>query len=1541
MISLGRKGLEQRFSSNNNKREMEVETELEEGEACSYLEDDDDTTIDPDVALSYLDDKLQDVLGHFKKDFEGVVSAESLGAKYGIYGSFLPTYRRSPVGSQSKSPPRVQNNITPQSPNTLQTEAGHHKSLAPANVSYSIKQGSASTGSALPQNDLSRKNGRNNSIKSLDLCATKSEVRDQKTLKVRIKVGSDNLSVKKNAEIYSGLGLDGSPTSSHDDSPMENERLSCRLSLDGFESPSQIIQMMTSSLLLGGCFLSPLPDDLMCLSGRPKQIQDILTETSSKVELKNFVTGHPTFPIKDKTTNSVENSMKLLDRKGLSLQDKGDGKDSNIGFGSQLKETDIDAVSCDELVSKALKLPLLSNAHSEVRGSPTASLKQTVFSDTSEKEPLEPVFVHVSLSEKSTGKVSYAANNLNSKAAEVRNNMGTDSEKVGADKIKTVDSTTNLSIGASNLKKASKNGLKDPVNQGTNKFTSRDDAMAVSCGNGQFSSGDEKRPKKSQARGFATGKIAMEINEDSSPVLKDMKYTDAEKTACRTEVQKDSKLGMGQYVDFFGEMNDEEGDIMDSPDVPSGEMLKTSEVVDKNSLFYENNSKERTISLDTRKGTTLGEKLKGHSTNPPVPENGRPIFETAPTSNEANVDWVGCDKCQKWRVFPPGCKPDNLPDKWDCSMMTWLPDMNRCSASEEETNNFHVPPPGMTSADIMNSGRITSKVRKPSKSSFQNSPKKPPSSVKKQLSAKEPYHLNGLDPEQQAKSGDIYPDTGQHKKIEKHRMDCYSDGGHAKNPKIKSKRESDQDFSRTPKKSKTRSMQTGDNDRVAAHDQGFETLGVSSGYGLGAGISGKDQASDSEFFASQNSKDDIDSIRPYYFGKSKLQVEDLPVVGSVHVSKSDSGNKKRKSDNFKDPPNSTPSSGKLTDDNEKSSRKRHRISKSEGKDSSASKRSGKADKKTKNVSQHRLVSNESVQKDSLGANPVMAATSSSSKISGSLKVKSKFQEIKGSPVESVSSSPLRIPNPDNFISGYKVTVGNDDVQEATKLATNSPTRCSAVDYDGNDDQSGAIPNDKIATGTLHGSSNFIGLQDKITGDSQLTNGNSRIENLNLDNGFPSETQASHRCVNETAARGELRLGANISNSGKSCKDSPSLSNDKNQTLKSNSGKSKVKMSDSYENSLNHTIAHEEREGDRKVKVDEKCGSNADKKVDVDKSEDLVPISAKEKSRHILRSDVEKKETLDNLQPKQGIKASTSASDARPDALPREPRLNKKADSQNGTHILSKQTISNGHRIKNQDAPSPLRRDSSSQAASSAIKEATNLKHLADRLKSSSPTESIAMYFEAALKFLHGASLLESGKTENIKHADIAQSKQIYSSTAKLCQFCAHEFEKMKDMATAALAYKCVEVAYMRVIYSSHNSASRDRHELQAALQMVPPGESPSSSASDIDNLNNNANGDKAAQARSGGSPQLAANLVIAAKNRPNFSRLLSFAQDVNSAMEASRKSRTAFAAANVSTGQANLKEGGITSIKRALDFNFYDVDGLLRLVRLAKETISR
>ncbi|XP_039025048.1 cysteine-tryptophan domain-containing zinc finger protein 7-like [Hibiscus syriacus] len=85
---------------------MDENSELEEGEACFHEDEDEDDNINLDTAFSYIDEKIKNVLGHFQKDFEGEVSAENLGAKFGGYGSFLPTYELSP--------PRLSHPKTPQ-----------------------------------------------------------------------------------------------------------------------------------------------------------------------------------------------------------------------------------------------------------------------------------------------------------------------------------------------------------------------------------------------------------------------------------------------------------------------------------------------------------------------------------------------------------------------------------------------------------------------------------------------------------------------------------------------------------------------------------------------------------------------------------------------------------------------------------------------------------------------------------------------------------------------------------------------------------------------------------------------------------------------------------------------------------------------------------------------------------------------------------------------------------------------------------------------------------------------------------------------------------------------------------------------------------------------------------------------------------------------------------------------------------------------------------------------------------------------------------
>ncbi|KAF2298511.1 hypothetical protein GH714_023882 [Hevea brasiliensis] len=476
--------------------------------------------------------------------------------------------------------------------------------------------------------------------------------------------------------------------------------------------------------------------------------------------------------------------------------------------------------------------------------------------------------------------------------------------------------------------------------------------------------------------------------------------------------------------------------------------------------------------------------------------------------------------------------------------------------------------------------------------------------------------------------------------------------------------------------------------------------------------------------------------------------------------------------------------------------------------------------------------------------------------------------------------------------------------------------------------------------------------------------NGGADYLGQDSRCPVETTSSDRCCKDNRQH-EYHYHVNGSNPRKSGKGSSSRSKDKNRCLNSELDNGKVMVSDSINV---RAPSYEEKPTDGKVKIEEKVGVRSDEseKRYVDKKDPtgvLSSESSKKESRskfqvhngpdskaHAISSDdmactpkqilpldceavsgrgkspslppfrVAPNDTtshcplpVSGTQKGNGAKISVFNASDSDNALKTQKQI-RKVDQTNGTcNHSSRDPLSNEHRGRDLDAPSPVKRDSSSQAATNALKEAKNLKHLADRLKSSgSNLESTKLYFEAALKFLHGASLLETCSSESAKTGEMIQSIKVYSSTAKLCEFCAHEYEKSKDMAAAALAYKCMEVAYMRVIYSSHADANNDQHELQKALHMFPPvfivalasGESPSSSASDVDNLHHPATVDKGFSAKD--APQVTGSHVIAARNRPTFLRLLNFAQDVNFAMEASRKSRIAFVAANAA-GAMSIK----------------------------------
>ena len=66
---------------------------------------------------------------------------------------------------------------------------------------------------------------------------------------------------------------------------------------------------------------------------------------------------------------------------------------------------------------------------------------------------------------------------------------------------------------------------------------------------------------------------------------------------------------------------------------------------------------------------------------------------SAPTPTTAaddgeNLEWVQCEKCDKWRKLPPHVSADDLPDVWTCNMNTWNPSSASCDAPEDKSDGL-------------------------------------------------------------------------------------------------------------------------------------------------------------------------------------------------------------------------------------------------------------------------------------------------------------------------------------------------------------------------------------------------------------------------------------------------------------------------------------------------------------------------------------------------------------------------------------------------------------------------------------------------------------------------------------------------------------------------------------------------------------------------------------------------------------------------------------------------------------------------------------
>ena len=74
-------------------------------------------------------------------------------------------------------------------------------------------------------------------------------------------------------------------------------------------------------------------------------------------------------------------------------------------------------------------------------------------------------------------------------------------------------------------------------------------------------------------------------------------------------------------------------------------------------------------------------KVKVKKATPVAP--AAPVASAVPAAPSSNVNWIQCEKCKKWRKVADFVSMSALPDDWECKLNTWDPVYRDCSVPEE------------------------------------------------------------------------------------------------------------------------------------------------------------------------------------------------------------------------------------------------------------------------------------------------------------------------------------------------------------------------------------------------------------------------------------------------------------------------------------------------------------------------------------------------------------------------------------------------------------------------------------------------------------------------------------------------------------------------------------------------------------------------------------------------------------------------------------------------------------------------------------------
>nr|CAB3461679.1 unnamed protein product [Digitaria exilis] len=753
---------------------------------------------------------------------------------------------------------------------------------------------------------------------------------------------------------------------------------------------------------------------------------------------------------------------------------------------------------------------------------------------------------------------------------------------------------------------------------------------------------------------------------------------------------------------------------------------------------------------------------------------------TAPAPIVINEQWVCCDKCENWRLLPYGMNPDVLPKKWLCSMQSWLPGMNSCKITEDETTRalralYMIPAPennindgghdngmlgigaatapsskgnmqsistlgklkGSYDVDVANTFDLAD-MSKPSKKPHAPSSRKP-DGVDCFLKLKEKWKIAEL-----SDKGEIVEKGQSHttrsvgvdhdnlrasKKMKKEttgpvmRHQSFEFGINKSSPPANV----------TPKSMKKRSgilpgMKKYGSSSSGKHCHGADKI-------ISDGVI---KMSDTE-----NSGRPDSSIKKRKLKQRQSNEHDL---GLGHRSTGTNANQNIIETNvLKKKPRPEL---KLSKTDRTATHSRGTVAGTDDDRITVDKEYLSEQHQENTHFQHPLLSGSSTRRNVCHAQTSAAATSSSSKVSDSHKCKADFQEMRASPVESVSSSPLRTSdkNPLDRQRSYSQAVAENVHPQVSgkKRASSVAETCILT----------CIPKRKYDLG-----SDSDQAKAQVSG---LFNGDT-VDHVQNDRDLLKDKQdLTNVCLINKGSGLSIR-NAKLNPEHKIIPDTLSLHD--NRDHKQPTGQQNGKTPPHFDsNRSDHAVISYGN-----IKPDKGNIPHNDQKIN--------PFTVKGSKHH--------QSSLNNA----------SNGDASFKAKQIGKSVNKKLETR-------KQVTIGG------DA-------SNLTNASVLMKEARSLKHLSKRLKGKvDDFESTSMCFEAGLKFLHVASLSEV--------------------------------------------------------------------------------ESPSSSASDIDNLNSQSTVAKAVSARGVYSPQIAGNPI--SRNNQHLMGLLSYADDINNAFEGTRKSQNSFSA---------------------------------------------